>query len=71
MNTTNVVLTLDEMKIKEDLVYNKHTGQLIGYFNLGSIEQQLHLMETDGNIQNHIATHMLAFIVQGLTTKLD
>ena len=28
-------------------------------------------METDGNIQNHIATHMLAFMVRGLTTKLD
>ena len=24
-----VVLTLDEMKVREDLVYNKHTSQIV------------------------------------------
>ena len=30
-----VVIFLDEMYIKEDLVYNKHSGTLIGFTNLG------------------------------------
>ena len=29
------VLLMDEMKILEDLVWDKHTGDLIGYVNLG------------------------------------
>ena len=33
--------TVDEMKIKDDLVYNKHTGQINGNVNPGSTEQQL------------------------------
>ena len=30
-----VVLLMDEMKIQEDLVWDKHTGELIGYVDLG------------------------------------
>ena len=26
---------MDEMKIQEDLIWDKHTGDLIGYVNLG------------------------------------
>ena len=29
-----VVLVMDEMHVKEDLVYHKHSGVLIGFFNL-------------------------------------
>ena len=29
------VMVMDEMYIKEDLVYNKHTGALVGFANLG------------------------------------
>jgi len=36
-------LLLNEMYIREDLVYNKHTGQLIGFVNLGDINN--HLLE--------------------------
>ena len=36
-----VILLLDEMHIKEDLVYNKHTGQMIGFTNLGEMNNHL------------------------------
>ncbi len=36
-----VVLLLDEMHIKEDLVYDKHSGALIGFTNLGDINDHL------------------------------
>ena len=28
---------MDKMHIKEDLVYNKHTGKLVGFVNLGRV----------------------------------
>ena len=40
-----MVLILDEMHIKEDLVYDKHTGELVGFTNLGSINQHLQAFE--------------------------
>ena len=30
-----VILLVDEMHIREDLVFDRHTGKLIGYANLG------------------------------------
>ena len=36
-----VVLLLDEMYIREDLVYEKQTGKLIGFTNLGDINNHL------------------------------
>lgn len=40
-----VCLVFDEMKIKEDLVYDKHSGQLIGFMNIGSMNDQLLQLE--------------------------
>ena len=36
-----VVLLLDEMYIREDLVYEKQTGKLIGFANLGDVSNHL------------------------------
>ena len=32
------MLLLDEMKIKSNLVFDKHSGELIGFVDLGSDE---------------------------------
>ena len=37
-----VVVAFDEVKIREDLVYDKHTGQVIGFVDLGDFNNQLH-----------------------------
>ena len=44
-----VILILDEMHICEDLVYDKHTGVLIGFANLGDINH--HLQQFDESLQ--------------------
>ena len=41
----HVIIVADEMHIKEDLVYDKFTGELVGFCNLGEINQQLHQLE--------------------------
>ena len=35
------VLVMDEMHIKEDLVYDKHSGELVGFVNLGETNKHL------------------------------
>ncbi len=60
---TYVVLLLDEMKIKRDLVFDKHTGELIGFTNLGDINEELNLLNEN---QNEMATHMMAVMVRSI-----
>jgi hypothetical protein len=36
-----VAVIFDEVHIRADLVYNKHTGELVGFCNLGDINNQL------------------------------
>ena len=36
-----VSLVIDEMTIKEDLVYNKHAGTLVGFVNLEDVNNHL------------------------------
>ena len=51
-----VVLVMDEMHVKEDLVYDKHSGALIGFVNLGQTNQHLlqfqKAIEGDNTVRN-------------------
>ena len=40
-----VCLVFDECKIKEDLIYNKHSGELIGYTDVSGINGHLSAVE--------------------------
>ena len=55
-----VVLILDEMHIREDLVYDKYTGALIGFTDFGDINSHLlqleHSLEEDSR-QGHDGVH--------------
>ena len=69
-----VGLVLDEMYVKEGLYFNKHTGELIGYSDLGGVnnlladyEQQL---TTSNKSPRPLAKCMLMFMVRGLFTSL-
>ena len=44
-----VVVLLDEVKIKEDLVHNSDTFKLIGYVNLGQFNNQLISLNSSDN----------------------
>ena len=67
-----VVLVMDEMYIKEDLVYNKHSGALIGFANLGDTNEHLlkfqHLVEGDDSQcdDQQLAKTMFVFMVRGI-----
>ncbi|XP_028412485.1 uncharacterized protein LOC114535319 [Dendronephthya gigantea] len=61
-----VVVVMDEMKIQSNLVFDKVSGELIGFIDLGDP------MTTFANIEEEdpVATHALAFLVRGLCTDL-
>ncbi|CAB4008160.1 Transposable element P transposase, partial [Paramuricea clavata] len=61
-----IVVMFDEMKIKCNLVFDKHSGRLIGFVDLGDPDINY---STFDKIEP--ATHVLAFYVRGITTKLQ
>ena len=67
-----VILTLDEMKIKEDIVYDKNTGEMTGFINLGDINNAIQDLQHD-NATSHppVATHLLTLMVRGVFIKLE
>ena len=71
-----VCLIFDECKIKEDLVYDKHTGELIGFVDITDINNHLKSIEksydksTAATSVQKLATHMLMFMVRGLFSSL-
>ena len=67
------LLIIDEMQIRESLVFDKHSGDLVGFVNLGDINQ--HLMEFENALNEDsspptMANSMTVFMLRGLFDKL-
>lgn len=65
-----VGLLLDEMKVKEGLVYNKTTGEIVGFTNLGDVNEQLLRLEQGGE-HPPVAKYVLVLMVRGIMFKLE
>ena len=65
---------MDKVHIKNDLVYDKYQGHLIGFMNLGNINNRLlefeHAM-SGGHSELSLASSMLVLMVRGLFFKLN
>ncbi|XP_065068883.1 uncharacterized protein LOC135694124 [Rhopilema esculentum] len=61
-----VVLLLDEMKIRANLVYDKVSDELIGFVDLGDPHLNFGVLEK----VDQLATYALMFMVRGLATDL-
>ena len=62
-------LVLDEMKMKENLVYNKYTGEVIGLIILGSINNKLLSLERECNSDTKhapMATYLLVLMERSI-----
>ena len=57
---------LDEMKIQEDLVWDKHTGDLIGYVDLGNTELNYAALKNP----DEFASHVLVFLVRSIVNPM-
>lgn len=69
------LLLLDEMHIREDIVFDKHTGRMIGFANLGEVNQHLVQFEKalleDTQPCPQLVKTMMVFMVQGLFNSLQ
>lgn len=61
-----IVLLFDEMKIMSNLVFDKVTGELIGYVDLGDPDINFATLHK----ADEVATHALVFLVRGVCTQL-
>ena len=69
-----VVLIIDEMKIREDLVFDKTGTCLHGFVNLGDVNNQLRQLEMQPDTKKPhdcLATQMLTVMVRGIFIKLE
>ena len=69
-----VVILIDEMYIREGLVYQKHTGELVGFADLGDVNNHLLAFERtvkgEKKVMPPLAKSMLVLMVKGLFTPL-
>ena len=69
-----ILLLIDEMYVREELVYRKNTGTLVGFMNMGDINT--HLLAFERSLKQdtskpQLATTIVMFMVQGLFTQLS
>ena len=70
-----VGILIDEMYVKEGLVFDKHCGALLGFVNLGDV--MTHLMDFEKQVQEQssycpkrpFAKTILVFMVRGMLTN--
>ena len=62
------------MYVREELVYQKNTGRLVGFVNIGDINTHLldfeRSLKEDASSEPQLATTMVVFMVRGLFTQL-
>ena len=68
-----MILLLDEIYIREDLIFDKYSGRLIGFSSLGSVSD--HLLAYERKLEGDkeelpLAKTMMVFMVKGLFTPL-
>ena len=61
---------MDEIEIQEDLVWDKHTGDLIGYVNLGDSQLNFATLKKSDDIASHVLVFLLRSIVNPLKFTL-
>ena len=64
------ILLMDEMKIQENLVWDKHTGDLIGFANLGDVDLNYATLKKSNDIASHVLVFLLRSIVNPLKFSL-
>ena len=67
------MLVFDEVKTKESLVFDKHETEVVGFVDMGDINNKLADLEKECSTNHQhptIATHMLVLMVRGVFTGL-
>lgn len=60
----------DEISIKADLVYNKSSGELIGYIKLDGVTNELNRLQETVGSETNLAKSLLVTMIRGISTSL-
>ena len=66
-----VALVVDEVHIRDNLVYDKHEGQLIGFVDLGETNNHLVDFESSSSTDRELAKSMVVLMVRGLFANVN
>ena len=69
-----IIIVLDELKLKESLVYDKWEAKVIGFVDIGDINNHLSKLEQDCSTEAPtlpVATHMLVLMIKAILTSLE
>ena len=61
-----VIILMDEMKVQENLIWDKHSGDILGYVDLGDSELNCATL----NDHDSVASHILVFLVRSVVNPL-
>jgi len=60
-------LSMDEMKIRSGLVFNKHNGTLIGFVDLGKVNHEIELLVSGKNVsKQELADQVFVFMARAV-----
>ena len=68
-NRKYCALFLDEMKVKENLVYDKYTGEIVGFTSLGTVNDELLQLEREcqgDSSHPQLAKQVLVLMIRGI-----
>ena len=65
-----VIVLFDEMKVQEDLVWDKNTNELIGFVDLGDADLNEAILDNPRALASHILVFMVKSVVNPLTYSL-
>ena len=67
-----VGLLQDEIKVKSDLVYDKQSGELVGFVNLDLFSENIRTMNCTVDYDNPpLAKYLLVLMMRGIATSLN
>ena len=74
---STLTLCFDEMRIKSNSVYSKSTGRLVGFIEMGSINDEIRKFQdsvksqnSGNNIEREFASYVLVYMVRGIFSNL-
>ncbi|XP_053385111.1 uncharacterized protein LOC128550306 [Mercenaria mercenaria] len=60
----------DEVRIKSDLVYNRHSGELVGFVDLGNVSNDLTTLNENNSTVKPLARYVLVLMIRGVSSNL-
>ena len=74
----NVVICYDEMKIKFNLVYSRTSGKMVGFTEMGNIndefktfQEKLEREQSAEKLDRELASHVIVYMVRGIFSNLS